>query len=76
MSVIEYLGYRATVAFDAEVGLYHGEVIGIRDMITFQAKSASELRAEFAASVDEYLAVCAERGRGPGAAPTPAGGRA
>ena len=65
MSVIEYLGYRATVAFDAEVGLYHGEVIGIRDVITFQAKSASELRDEFAASVDEYLAVCAERGRTP-----------
>ena len=60
---MEYRGYRATVAFDAEVGLYHGEVIGIRDMITFQAKSASELRDEFAASVAEYLAVCAERGR-------------
>ena len=65
MSVIEYLGYRATVAFDAEVGLYHGEVIGIRDVITFQAKSASELRDEFAASVEEYLAVCAERSRSP-----------
>ena len=61
--MMEYREYRATVAFDAEVGLYHGEVIGIRDVITFQAKSASELRDEFAASVAEYLAVCAERGR-------------
>ena len=63
MSVIEYLGYRATVAFDAEVGLYHGEVIGIRDVITFQVEAVSELHEAFAASVDEYLAVRAERGR-------------
>ena len=65
MSVIEYLGYRATVAFDAEVSLYHGEVIGIRDVITFQAEAASGLHEAFAASVEEYLAVCAERGRSP-----------
>ena len=64
-SVIEYRGYRATVVFDAEVGLYHGEVIGIPDVITFQAKAASQFRVEFAASVEEYLAMCAERGRAP-----------
>ncbi len=65
MSAMEYCGYRATVVFDDEAGLYHGEVIGIRDVITFQAKAASQLREEFATSVDEYLAVCAERGRTP-----------
>ena len=64
MSVMEYRGYQATVAFDAEVGLYHGEVAdGTRDVITFQADSLPALREAFAASVDEYLAVCAERGR-------------
>ena len=64
-SVIEYRGYRATVVFEADVGLYHGEVIGIRDVITFQAKAAPQLREEFGASVEEYLAICAERGRAP-----------
>ncbi len=63
MSVIEYRGYRATVALDAKGGLYHGEVIGIPDVITFQAESIAGLRGEFVTSVDEYLAVCAERGR-------------
>ena len=63
MSVMEYRGYQAAVAFDTEAGIYHGEVLGTRDVITFQADSLPALREAFAASVDEYLAVCAERGR-------------
>ncbi len=63
MSVMEYRGYRATVAFDDEAGTYHGEVADTRDVITFQADSLPALHEAFAASVDEYLAVCAERGR-------------
>ena len=58
-------GYRARVAFDERAGVLHGEVVGIRDVITFHAGSVSELREAFAASVDEYLRVCAERGRPP-----------
>ena len=60
---MEYRGYRATVTFDDEAGIFYGEVLGTRDVITFQADSIPELREAFAASVDEYLAVCAERGR-------------
>lgn len=63
--MIEYRGYRATVTFDDEADIFHGEVIGTRDVITFQSESVSGLREEFAASVDEYLKVCAERGRQP-----------
>lgn len=63
--MMEYGGYRAAVAFDDEAGLFHGEVIGTRDVITFQGTSVPELRDAFAASVDEYLKVCAERGRTP-----------
>ena len=63
--MMEYGGYRATVVFDDEAELFHGEVIGTRDVITFQGTSVPELREAFAASVDEYLQVCAERGRNP-----------
>ena len=63
--MMEYRGYRAAVVFDDEVDIFHGEVIGTRDVITFQAESISGLHEEFAASVDEYLKVCAERGREP-----------
>ncbi|MDE2767408.1 MAG: type II toxin-antitoxin system HicB family antitoxin [Chloroflexota bacterium] len=58
-------GYRAAVKYDAEAGFFHGEVIDKRDVITFQGSSVAELRQAFKDSVNEYLKVCAERGRNP-----------
>lgn len=63
--MMEYEGYRAVVTFDDEVGVFHGEVVDTRDVITFQGASVRELRKAFRESVDEYVKVCAERGRTP-----------
>ena len=63
--MMEYKGYRAAVTYDASAGALQGEVVGIRDVIVFEAASAAELRREFQSSIDDYLAVCAERGRAP-----------
>ena len=62
---MECHGYRAAVTFDDAAGIFHGEVIGTRDVITFQGTSVAALRRAFKGSVEEYLAVCAERGRTP-----------
>src|SRR5205085_1826695 len=43
----------------------YGEVIGTLDVITFEARSARDLRREFRKSVDEYLKFCAEQGKEP-----------
>ena len=63
--MMNYKGYRATVAYDDEAGIFHGEVIGTRDVITFEGTSVEQLRKEFRFSIDDYLTVCAERGRQP-----------
>ena len=63
--MIEYGGYRAVVTYDDDAGVFHGEVVDTRDVITFQGASVAELREAFKDSVDEYLKVCAERGRNP-----------
>ena len=63
--MMEYRGYRAAVTFDDDAGIFHGEVIDTLDVITFQGETVVELRQAFADSVDEYLTVCAERGRMP-----------
>ena len=42
-----------------------GEVINIRDVVTFQGQSVDELRQAFADSAEDYLAFCAERGESP-----------
>lgn len=60
-----YKGYTAKIEFDDEANLFHGQVLNLRDVITFQGQSVEELQREFAASVDDYLAFCAERGEEP-----------
>ena len=59
--MMQYKGYSATVIFDDENDLFHGEVLGIRDVVTFQGSSAKELRRAFKESVDDYLDFCRQR---------------
>jgi predicted HicB family RNase H-like nuclease len=61
----DYKGYSARVTLDEEQGLFHGEVIGITDVVTFQGRTAEELTAAFHESIDDYLAFCRERGEEP-----------
>lgn len=63
--MMEYKGYLSRVEFDDEANIFHGEVINIRDVVTFQGKSVDELRQAFADSVEDYMAFCAERGEEP-----------
>jgi len=63
--MIEYKGYTAKVEFDDEAEIFHGEVIGIKDVVTFQVKTAKELKKVFKESVDDYLSFCKERGEAP-----------
>lgn len=63
--MMEYKGYAAKVEFDDEAEIFHGEVIGIKDVITFQGKTAKEIKKAFKDSVDDYLAFCKERGEAP-----------
>lgn len=60
-----YKGYDAVVKFDEDAGLFHGDVINTRDVITFQGTSVRELQKAFRDSVNEYLRFCAERGEQP-----------
>ena len=58
-------GYGCAIRFDDEADLFHGEVSGLRDVVTFQGKTVAELRKTFRDSVDDYLDFCASRGEAP-----------
>lgn len=62
---MQYKGYTAAVRFDDEADVFHGELIGIRDVVTFEGRTTEELRHAFEESVDDYLEFCAEKGRDP-----------
>jgi len=63
--MMEYKGYIGKVEIDDEVGILYGEVINIRDVITFEGQSVEEVQKAFRESVDDYLAFCVERGESP-----------
>ena len=63
--MIEYKGYHGEFSFDDEAGIFHGEVVGTHDVITFQGHSVEELPTAFRDSIDAYLDFCARRGREP-----------
>lgn len=63
--MMKYKGYMATVEFDDEGMLLHGEVVGTRDVITFQGRSVEEIKEQFHKSVDAYLALCTRKKTAP-----------
>jgi predicted HicB family RNase H-like nuclease len=59
--MIKYKRYTRRVEFDADAKILHGEVVGIRDVVTFQGRSIKEVEKAFRESFDDYLAFCKER---------------
>jgi predicted HicB family RNase H-like nuclease len=63
--MMTYKCYGCTVRFDDEADIFHGEVSGLRDVVTFQGRAVDELRSAFRESVDDYLEFCESRGEEP-----------
>ncbi len=63
--MMEYKGYVGRVEFNDEDGIFHGEVVNTRDVITFQGRTVEQLRLAFRESVEDYLAFCKKRGEPP-----------
>jgi predicted HicB family RNase H-like nuclease len=64
-NTIEYKGYLGVIEYDDEAGIFHGEVINLRDIITFQGTCVDDLRQALQDSVEDYLAFCEARGEEP-----------
>lgn len=63
--MLSYKGYSGHVEFDSEAGIFHGEVLDLRDVVTFQGLSVEELEQGFRDSVDDYLEFCESLGDKP-----------
>ena len=59
--MMQYKNYTGKVDFDNEADIFHGEVIGLRDVITFEGRTVDEVREAFRESIDDYLTFCAKR---------------
>ena len=65
MSILTYKGYQGSFEYDPEADIFHGDVLHINDIITFQGRSIDELKAALTESVEVYLEYCKKKGRSP-----------
>jgi len=64
-SILTYKGYQGNFEYDQEADIFHGDVLHINDVITFQGRSIDELKEALAESIEVYLEYCAEKGKEP-----------
>jgi predicted HicB family RNase H-like nuclease len=62
MNTMSHKGYTARIEFDERDGIFVGRILGIRSIISFHGTTVTQLRSEFRAAVEDYLAECAEQG--------------
>lgn len=60
--MLNYKNYTGIVEYDPHGRIFTGEVLGLRDMVTFQGRTPEELELSFRESVDFYLEMCARDG--------------
>jgi len=62
---LHYKDYIGSVEFSETDGVFHGKVVGIKSLISFEGNSVSAIIKDFHNAVDEYLDFCAETGKQP-----------
>jgi predicted HicB family RNase H-like nuclease len=62
---LHYKNYTGSVEFSEEDAVFHGKVIGIKALISFEGDSVSAITNDFHKAVDDYLKFCASRGKEP-----------
>ena len=65
MNCLNYRGYTGCFEYDSEADIFHGEVLDLNDVITFQGRSIDELRAALKDSVEDYREFCTTEGKTP-----------
>ena len=63
--MMQYKGYIGRIEVDPAADVIHGDVLGIRDVVTFQGHTPHEAEQAFHESVDDYLDFCKSRGEQP-----------
>ena len=61
-NLLEYSDYLGTVEYTLEGNVFHGKVIGIDGLISYEGKDLESLRQDFIEAVDDYLEMCGEEG--------------
>ena len=62
---MQYKGYSGSISFSVEDNVFHGKVVGIKSLISFEGDSVDLITEDFHNAVDEYLDFCKTNGYEP-----------
>ena len=62
---LHYKNYTGSVEFSEEDAVFHGKVIGIKSLISFEGDSVNAITGDFHKAIDEYLKFCVAKGKEP-----------
>lgn len=63
--MMNYKGYKASIAYDKDDKIFVGEVFGISDSLNFHGASIDELEKAFHDCIENYLSICKQVGKEP-----------
>ena len=56
MNTMPQKGYTARIEFDERDNIFVGRVLGLRTLISFHGETVTQLRSEFKAAIEDFLA--------------------
>jgi predicted HicB family RNase H-like nuclease len=62
---LHYKDYVGNIEFSEADGVFHGKVVGIKSLISFEGNSVNAITKDFHNAINEYLGFCAETGKQP-----------
>ena len=65
MNTMPHTGYTAQIEFDERDNIFVGRVLGLRTLISFHGETVTQLRSEFKAAIEDFLADNKKQGIAP-----------
>lgn len=56
--VMTYKNYYGGIDFSIEDKCYHGKLLGVKDLISYEGNNIDKLKEEFKKAVDDYIEIC------------------
>lgn len=64
-STLEHKGFKGSAECSPEDRIFHGRILGIRDLVIYSGKTFDDLEEDFQTAVEDYVAACKEFGKEP-----------
>lgn len=61
-NTLKYKGYIGSVEISEEDNCFHGKVLFIRSLLSYEGQTLQEIKEDFEGVIDEYLKDCEEKG--------------